>query len=1108
MPSRITIQSPDEIVAHFTLSEESIATSPVWGANQGSGDLVFRESAPAGVRKRVTMEFQGLDLEQIDQLVGVSSDPDSFVPDSASRFVFNENPLGSSDTVIQSGGKGFAGTAQTVAASTGSIVVNEGVQYRDFSLGEHIRQAVAADIASETQSREAQLMYDDAPGNMNTTPPGSLTTTRNPEFFLNGVYDFSGVCFSRWLSNGAWPQPGWYNTGLCCAINDRWAIVADHAKGVGADDYLFMRPDGTIDVMTPQSRHTISTLSDGGDIALIYFASEFHSSIKKYKCMPANWVRDFAPSLLNTDFRGVVPTYRQAKHDADGVGGVPFIVINELSYKLVNGALQNKRTYEASSGTVGYEWGTQQGIGGDSGHPSFLSINGDLVLFATAKSVTNDGDISDYITQIQDTMVSVGAADGDPNDYSMLDTVDLTGFINFEANLFDNGCAADSDNPTATDTNWKGYIATRNTPSDGNFSDYCIEVVMDPGDPAATRAMLKLAALSGFDAPQDGQAFRIFCDVKHAGGAGIGQVHIASNHYLDDLVELAEVTIADTEWRTVTGTFVYNHDQSLGSTGSHLVIHEKGTGNSGVTVRIGNVRIQPIATEDFYLDTGYYQEAKRLDLRIIGPSQFESVASPYTMAEPNKDFSMEILAIGGVYPYKFEIDSDLQGSGLSVQSVMADDGNGILDPFHANNENYGLLTGVLSAGSYTVVVRVTDQLGDSVTQQFTIDCNDSHVVHVKPSGSDANPGTETSPYQTLAYAMENNSDKIIRLYDDGAGGNATYDVEDVAGAGRLQISDTAGRNFIMGDPGRTGTITLHCPAYGGFQIATGQSDVDEFCVKDVDIITSDADGSVDFTTFMAIRSNADRVRLLRMGSSISFNQNDNSSGSNCGFWYEANPGQECAFSGGTFTGPSCAIAHRFDAEYSLVEKIRCNFTSTGVTTGTTGGVFNFKQAPFNAETRCIEVVTNVTDATLRPLKMKGQSNGAGRNFEDVHVRYAKIAAPNLGTSQMFNGEIVTNGDTSDNFWCERSNFQSDWNDGVSSNPSNSTKPTNSGVDHCVFNEVPEIESTMPVTNKVDPDTYSTNPLDNNGDLVVAANASEGLAGYAIKAVYSNNGVTR
>ena len=112
----------------------------------------------------------------------------------------------------------------------------------------------------------------------------------------------------------------------------------------------------------------------------------------------------------------------------------------------------------------------------------------------------------------------------------------------------------------------------------------------------------------------------------------------------------------------------------------------------------------------------------------------------------------------------------------------------------------------------------------------------------------------------------------------------------------------------------------------------------------------------------------------------------------------------------------------------------------------------------------------------------------------------------MRTSQMFNGESVSTGYTMNNFWAERCNFQSDWHHGI--NRAGTDVPTNSGVDHCVFNEVPEVDAAMPVTNEVDPDTYSTDPLDGSGDLVAAASASDGLAGYAIKAVYSNNGVAR
>lgn len=286
---------------------------------------------------------------------------------------------------------------------------NETTGYVSGSLSNHIHTAVHNLISGLQQSNSIQQYITSSNGDIDAP---EITLNEN---IFTGALDFSGISVMR---------TGRTNDGFpATLVTNRHALVAKHVAGSVGTEYLFMRSDGTFQKVSVQAR----TDTTGNDLTVLYFDQAL-TGITPYKVLPTDWEDTYAPSCnYSTETTSILPTLRKSRHFGDGSTG-SCIVINTLRYYSNTSTLvYNTRAPIIAPNEIPEIWGTQA-IGGDSGGPSFLLINNELILIGSQYTVTQATAISKHVSEINTIMdTQAGAA---PGTYTLTHP-DLSGFTTF-----------------------------------------------------------------------------------------------------------------------------------------------------------------------------------------------------------------------------------------------------------------------------------------------------------------------------------------------------------------------------------------------------------------------------------------------------------------------------------------------------------------------------------------------------------------------------------------------------------------------------------------------------------------------------------------------------
>jgi hypothetical protein len=161
-------------------------------------------------------------------------------------------------------------------------------------------------------------------------------------------------------------------------ISDRHALTANHTNLGVSKKVVYKRDDGSYQTVT-----TIASSQVGiWDLRVLCF-NEAITGVTPYKLPPSDWVERYAPSAINAPAPYIpicaTPVLIKGMHDLSGAG-CSFVGAFNLSGARVVGNVNPVASPLPAQHAALTDWTPPAFIGGDSGSPIFLPVNGELVL--------------------------------------------------------------------------------------------------------------------------------------------------------------------------------------------------------------------------------------------------------------------------------------------------------------------------------------------------------------------------------------------------------------------------------------------------------------------------------------------------------------------------------------------------------------------------------------------------------------------------------------------------------------------------------------------------------------------------------------------------------
>jgi kumamolisin len=239
----------------------------------------------------------------------------------------------------------------------------------------------------------------------------SDNVTYNPAAFTYGL-DMTG----RWLDINAAGVLA--DQGNCCLISPQHTITAAHAYGQGdvGSRTAFRGRDGSIHIRVTKAVYQSGTLSDTKISLLDNFLDGVYvgpvpSSVTPCKLLPENY-EVYLPRSSASAVNNIPLIINTGWNRANAVGG-EYIIITGVSE--LNGSSGFMYNYPCSLPSPIIEWSKGSGVvakGGDSNHPSYFLINGELVLlgmqYATILTLNYGNRISEIQTAINQLSDNAG----------------------------------------------------------------------------------------------------------------------------------------------------------------------------------------------------------------------------------------------------------------------------------------------------------------------------------------------------------------------------------------------------------------------------------------------------------------------------------------------------------------------------------------------------------------------------------------------------------------------------------------------------------------------------------------------------------------------------
>ena len=376
-------------------SSEMISYSVIETPELGEGvrtpftfkDMLYDEVVSAGTKNNALIVLDNLSLEQNNSLHLEASNSKVVISDNSILWADN----GYVDITVRAYNLGAKRFKRLMISDVTEMLELTG--FEAGSLTKHAHDAVITLLGAQIYSKDKQQYITNTNQDLDN-PDISL----NPNLFT-GALDFSGVSvMSTRQGDDRFP---------ITLITNRHAIVAKHVAGSIGDEYVFKRTDGSYQKVTVTGRHSII---NADDITILYFDQEITGALI-YEVMPNGWESDYCN--LNYDelaLRSSIPVLRKSMHYSDGSFGSALQISSINSGRSVNSFtppfidIYNNYIVENPLNILYSEWGYKEAIGGDSGGPSFLLINGGLVLVLSQYTVSGGNNIAHHVTEINSAL--------------------------------------------------------------------------------------------------------------------------------------------------------------------------------------------------------------------------------------------------------------------------------------------------------------------------------------------------------------------------------------------------------------------------------------------------------------------------------------------------------------------------------------------------------------------------------------------------------------------------------------------------------------------------------------------------------------------------------
>jgi hypothetical protein len=293
---------------------------------------------------------------------------------------------------------------QMTGTGLGNNVGTYHTGFRAGSLGRHITDAIQAMVSGKTPG--AATMDNCSANNYNAAAPA---VTRNAGLFCAGL-DLSAISV---IAAGGFSFPG-------ALISSRHVLGAWHAPQ--PSPLVWKRQDGTYATANILSRARI----DNTDLSVAYLDAAI-TGITSLKLLPADW-----KSYLFTAGTPYMklPVLSKTTHAQNGASADQWNINNLIAIKSthdVYGECRHSPCWCPYAPVLVTDAWYSPIIGGDSGGPVLVPVNGDPVLLGGYYTTGSLPMASNYLTEIGAAMNALAVAQGDNTPYAV-QTVSLAGF--------------------------------------------------------------------------------------------------------------------------------------------------------------------------------------------------------------------------------------------------------------------------------------------------------------------------------------------------------------------------------------------------------------------------------------------------------------------------------------------------------------------------------------------------------------------------------------------------------------------------------------------------------------------------------------------------------
>ena len=185
------------------------------------------------------------------------------------------------------------------------------------------------------------------------------------------------------------------------------------------------------------------------------------------------------------------------------------------------------------------------------------------------------------------------------------------------------------------------------------------------------------------------------------------------------------------------------------------------------------------------------------------PAGEVSSFASHLWAHSTMDYSLELNARGGVWPYRWQITSG--PAGATIGETLSTSSVGGLT-LHSIGSDYGKITwSGAKSGSHAFVVTCTDQVGSVVTYNFTVTVDDTKFVFLDSTAADdTGAGTLAAPKKTFQAC-----------WVSGFGGrtlvikNGTYSATESGDAFNIGLNNSNRPTAIIAFTGHSPVLTMN-----------------------------------------------------------------------------------------------------------------------------------------------------------------------------------------------------------------------------------------------------------------------------------------------------------